>query len=297
MNRPHFDIARGLLGLAVVAALAAAAPAQQDPNWIAPARKARKKNPLQPTPAVLEAGRKVYEQNCLACHGEKGHGDGPAAVALNPPPATLVSDVVLRQSDGALHWKIETGKAPMPAFGGALSDEQIWQVVLYVRSLAGPPPTAVDRLASAYGEWRDAVADGKPSPAKRKALETALGEWRMPKAPKTLDEEAKEAWRRRWTAHVAAVRKALAPAAEEDDPLARLDLVSQQLAAWFQDFPPPLTRPVLYLFDPEARNGQGGHWLARPAKVLPRPYGAGGEPQVLRRWDPRPADDGDATAN
>ena len=42
------------------------------------------------TPAA-EAGKKVYEQNCVQCHGEKGDGQGPAAVHLQPRPRDFTS--------------------------------------------------------------------------------------------------------------------------------------------------------------------------------------------------------------
>jgi high-affinity iron transporter len=38
------------------------------------------------TPELLTLGKKVYEQNCSACHGAKGDGKGPAGVVLKPPP-------------------------------------------------------------------------------------------------------------------------------------------------------------------------------------------------------------------
>ena len=41
--------------------------------------------------AALEAGKKVYEQHCIQCHGEKGDGQGPAAVHLQPRPRDFTS--------------------------------------------------------------------------------------------------------------------------------------------------------------------------------------------------------------
>ena len=44
------------------------------------------KTVMTPTPVLLARGKVLFEQNCVACHGPEGHGDGPAAKGLNPPP-------------------------------------------------------------------------------------------------------------------------------------------------------------------------------------------------------------------
>ena len=41
---------------------------------------------LAATPAVLEAGKKTYDQHCAQCHGEKGDGQGSGAAHLVPRP-------------------------------------------------------------------------------------------------------------------------------------------------------------------------------------------------------------------
>jgi mono/diheme cytochrome c family protein len=44
------------------------------------------KNPPSKTTELVAKGKKLYEQNCSPCHGEKGDGKGPAGVALKPAP-------------------------------------------------------------------------------------------------------------------------------------------------------------------------------------------------------------------
>ena len=93
-------------------------------------------NPFPPTPVSLEAGAATYFQVCQACHGEGGRGDGPAGVALDPPPADLVVHVPLHPEADLFRFIRDgipgTSMAPL---GGQLSEEQIWHVVNYIRTL------------------------------------------------------------------------------------------------------------------------------------------------------------------
>jgi len=85
--------------------------------------------------AQIEAGRVLYLKSCAACHGESGRGDGPASTGLGLKPADLVLHRV-HHSDEDLMRIIKGGKGPpMPAFVDQLSDEQIRQIILYIRTL------------------------------------------------------------------------------------------------------------------------------------------------------------------
>jgi copper transport protein len=93
-------------------------------------------NPIPLTQESITAGREVYLANCSTCHGQDGLGDGPAAAGLNPPPANLTEPHVGVHTDGDLHWWISHGIAPtMPPFGEDLTQDEIWNVINYVRSL------------------------------------------------------------------------------------------------------------------------------------------------------------------
>lgn len=93
-----------------------------------------KTNPLGADAAV--EGAKVFKSNCEMCHGAQGHGDGPASGSLDPKPKNLA---VLQESvgDDYLFWRINAGKpgTSMVAWKGILTDEQIWQVVSFIRTL------------------------------------------------------------------------------------------------------------------------------------------------------------------
>ena len=99
-----------------------------------PAEYAGKTNPLG-TDAAVE-GAKVFQVNCEACHGPQGHGDGPAGVVLDPQPRNL-PELAAQVEDDYLFWRVSTGKpgTSMAPLGGILTDEQIWQVVTFIRTL------------------------------------------------------------------------------------------------------------------------------------------------------------------
>jgi mono/diheme cytochrome c family protein len=84
----------------------------------------------------LAAGQVIYAQRCLSCHGEWGKGDGPVGQMLRPPPRDLVPTLkALSESD--LLRVVRNGRGTMPAFAPALTDGELRQVLLYVRTLAG----------------------------------------------------------------------------------------------------------------------------------------------------------------
>jgi len=108
----------------------------------APAAAAAETAAAAHTPDV-ESGKQLYAANCASCHGATGHGDGPAAAALNPKPANHADPVYMGTRSDELVFKAikeggaSVGKSPMMApYGGALSDAQIHDLVAYIRTLA-----------------------------------------------------------------------------------------------------------------------------------------------------------------
>ena len=99
------------------------------------------KDTTNPTPDAVEEGKKLYATHCVICHGEDGKGDAPAGAALKPPAADLTNPKLQEaMRDDYIFWRISEGGPAMgydgmTAFKGTLKDEQIWQVVAYVRSL------------------------------------------------------------------------------------------------------------------------------------------------------------------
>jgi mono/diheme cytochrome c family protein len=98
------------------------------------------RNPLVSTNENIHAGQRTFTSYCMVCHGLDGQNSGvPFAEKMAPPVPPLNSPSVQAYTDGQLHWIIENGVSPsgMPASKGVFRDEEIWQLVLYVRHL--PP--------------------------------------------------------------------------------------------------------------------------------------------------------------
>lgn len=94
--------------------------------------------------ARIAAGQLLFREKCATCHGKPSEGRSPRADFFQPP-APDFTDPSYRGTDPAyLFWRIEAGKtvepylsrgSVMPAWRG-LSDEEIWQLVAYLRSRA-----------------------------------------------------------------------------------------------------------------------------------------------------------------
>ena len=108
----------------------------QSTNWVAPKDADNVKNPLTGNASILADARTLYVANCGPCHGEKGRGDGPAAQGLNPKPADHTSVAVQNETDGALFWKLSEGRNPMPGYKKIFTDQQRWELITFIRTLA-----------------------------------------------------------------------------------------------------------------------------------------------------------------
>ena len=125
---------RNLMLLAGIVFISAFAHAQTTP-WVAPASADAIKNPYANNADATKKGKKLYNQLCNICHGDKGKGDGMAGAALTPKPANFTSDKVQSQTDGAIFWKITNGRAPMAAYKDLIKEEERWQLINYIRTL------------------------------------------------------------------------------------------------------------------------------------------------------------------
>jgi mono/diheme cytochrome c family protein len=97
------------------------------------------KNPVKSSPQSIEAGGKAYQASCTPCHGATGKGDGAVAKNLTVKPSDLTDPKWdYGSTDGEVFVNIRDGIAPqmkMKAFKGKVGDQDIWNIVNYLRSI------------------------------------------------------------------------------------------------------------------------------------------------------------------
>ena len=109
----------------------------------------------------VENGRHVYYSNCFYCHGDSLGGDGMFAHAFNPVPANFQDSGVLPNfQETFFFWRIAKGGPGMPDEGAPgdsvmpewerfLSNDQIWDVILFLYSDTGYRPRTFEEAAEA----------------------------------------------------------------------------------------------------------------------------------------------------
>jgi mono/diheme cytochrome c family protein len=103
-------------------------------------------NPVKPTAASVATGKERFAVFCGPCHGSEAKGgvSGPVATKFIPAPDLTNAELQRQRTDGYWHSYIMVGGAVMPAYGEALSSQEGWHIVNYLRSLA---PQASARTA------------------------------------------------------------------------------------------------------------------------------------------------------
>jgi mono/diheme cytochrome c family protein len=111
-------------------------------------------------PAAFDAhvanGRKVYYRNCVFCHGDNMEGDGLFAHGFDPLPANFQDPTTIAMlQETYLFWRIAKGgpglpeestpwSSAMPAWEKYLSEEDIWDVILFLYRFTGQKPRAAE---------------------------------------------------------------------------------------------------------------------------------------------------------
>lgn len=118
-----------------------------------PFRNLERSNPGEFARRVAQ-GRTVYYENCFYCHGDLMQGEGMFAHALNPIPTNFQDPGTIAQlQENFLFWRIAKGGPGMPEEGGPwmsampaweqfLTNEEMWDVVLFLYDFTGNRPRA-----------------------------------------------------------------------------------------------------------------------------------------------------------
>jgi len=128
-------LAAGALALIAIVGVSVSA---QNPGGSPEAAKV--KNPVPATAAAIEAGKASYQKNCRFCHGDEAKGDGKMAPKDSHPSDLTDAKWDRGSTDGEIFAVIQNGAGPkfdMKGFKGRMTDQQIWEVVDYLRSI-GP---------------------------------------------------------------------------------------------------------------------------------------------------------------
>jgi cytochrome c oxidase cbb3-type subunit III len=104
-------------------------------------RAVQEQSPVQP--GNIESGKRIYADYCAVCHGKEGRGDGPIVGMFGPKPFAFTDKASMADKrDLDLYFAIfEGGQAVgkstfMPAWGGLLKEQEISDVIAYIRTLA-----------------------------------------------------------------------------------------------------------------------------------------------------------------
>ena len=104
-------------------------------------RSSREGIPPAPTnlQQSIDEGDKLYATDCSMCHGPDGHTPTDSGRWMYPRASDLTSPAVQHYSNGELFWIVKNGirLSGMPAFGRVESDEHIWNLVHYLRTMRG----------------------------------------------------------------------------------------------------------------------------------------------------------------
>jgi mono/diheme cytochrome c family protein len=107
------------------------------PEYKIPPADAAKANPVKPGAESLAKGKKLYGYDCAMCHGKNGDGKGDMASDIKNVTDFTNPDALKNRTDGELFYITKNGKGDnMPPEGDRVKDEEIWNMVNYIRSFA-----------------------------------------------------------------------------------------------------------------------------------------------------------------
>jgi mono/diheme cytochrome c family protein len=131
-NKFQKKIVTKLAFILILFMYASIASAQHKGPMNAPKSAVNMKNPFPAEASSLERGKHSYQIDCIRCHGKEGKGDGLKAGKVHKDVSDLGSDVIQKQTDGELFWKISEARRPMPLTD--ITNDQRWDIVNYIRT-------------------------------------------------------------------------------------------------------------------------------------------------------------------
>ena len=103
-----------------------------------PQQEVGRKNPVESNPSSIAEGKRLYEAtDCALCHAKDGDGKGVLAkdISMMKTHDWRQASSLDHFTDGELSYLILKGKGRMPAYANRESQEQVWQMVNYIRSM------------------------------------------------------------------------------------------------------------------------------------------------------------------
>jgi mono/diheme cytochrome c family protein len=99
-----------------------------------PPEAAAKVNPVKPSEESLAKGKKLYGIDCAMCHGKAGDGKGDMATDFKNVTDFTNPEALKGRTDGELFYAVRNGKADMPPEGDRAKNDDVWNMVNYVRA-------------------------------------------------------------------------------------------------------------------------------------------------------------------
>ncbi len=99
-------------------------------EWVVPTESSARLSSFAFSDSTRKVGGDLYLTNCKSCHGDPGKNNPVKLVPLPPDPA---SDLMQKNSDGAIFYKLTTGRGPMPSFKNTLPAADLWRIISFIR--------------------------------------------------------------------------------------------------------------------------------------------------------------------
>jgi mono/diheme cytochrome c family protein len=134
-------------------------------------------NPLRHRGSMAEhiaTGKRIYYQNCLACHGDRLDGQGHFGHGFSPTPLSFADQGTIAQlTESFVFWRVAKGgpglpregapwSSAMPVWEDFLTEDEIWAVIIYLYEQSGWKPRTWEQGGTPTGKATEEVEGGEP---------------------------------------------------------------------------------------------------------------------------------------